>query len=399
MIETASDIVEKLESWAQRILDNLPAGHRRHVLNFLECLNDDGVSTATLQNYVTAIRALDGGKPYKQLTEHDIRASMREIDNKYKTGTAWLYKLDIKRFLKWVHTGKLDGDGYPPCVSWLKNRREQRVFGFDILTQAEVKLIVDAAESQRDRALLFVLYESGCRASELLALKIKDNEFDPSGAVVRLGRVKGKAKTGERRIRVFESVPDLQLHLSMHPNRQDPDAPLWPSGMHKDRPLNRRTLLGLVKGYAKKAGINKKVFPQIFRHSRATHLATVLKEAQMREFFGWSKDSDMPSIYVHLSGRDVDETLFEHYGIKPREDGGKDSPLEKKVCPRCEAKNSVSARFCRRCCIAFDTHKDDELTARVMGELVKRAPELLRQILQEKGLSQEVEELASEGAV
>jgi len=390
---TASDIRETLEPWAQRILENLPAERRCGVLDFLERLSDDGASVATMQNYLSAIRTLNHDKPYNQLTEEETRAWAREIGEHYELSSAWLYKLEIKKFLKWVHTGQLDGDGYPACVSWIKPHRGRKNYGREILSQEEVKQLVDATDNQRDRALLFVAYEGGCRASELVGLKIQDVDFDQYGAILRVGRKQGK--TGERRLRLFESVPDLQLWLSMHPQRQTPGAPLWPSGKFKDRPIHRRTLLGLVSKYAKKAGLKKAICPHVFRHSRATHLATILKEAQMREFFGWSKDSDMPSIYVHLSGRDVDETLFEHYGIKEREDESQDTPLKKKVCPRCKAENSATARFCWRCWIAFDTYKADEITARVMEEFIKRAPELLQRILKEKGLDQEIAELAS----
>ncbi len=43
---------------------------------------------------------------------------------------------------------------------------------------------------------------------------------------------------------------------------------------------------------------------------------------------------------------------------------------------------------------AFDIAKADELTARVMEERIKRTPELLRQVLEEKGLDREIAELA-----
>jgi integrase/recombinase XerD len=40
--------------------------------------------------------------------------------------------------------------------------------------------------------------------------------------------------------------------------------------------------------------IKKAVNPHAFRHSRATFMAKHLKEPEMREFFGWGKDSEMP---------------------------------------------------------------------------------------------------------
>ena len=56
----------------------------------------------------------------------------------------------------------------------------------------------------------------------------------------------------------------------------------------------------------------------------------------MKELFGWAKGSDMPSVYVHLSGRDVDKALLKAYGI---EEGEESKPiLTPKECPRCKRK-------------------------------------------------------------
>ena len=390
---TEREITANLEPWAQRTIADMSPVRRRTALDFLQALKDDKVSPHTLRNYIAALKTLNGGKAHIKLTEADIRAWAEEIDRRYKPRTALVYNFSIKRFLKWVHTGHLDGDGYPESVKWIKAPRGKANFGGEVLSKAEVKRLVDTANNQRDRALLFVLYESGARASELVGVKIGDVTFDQYGAVLRIGRGPN-AKSGERRVRLFESIPDLQLWLSMHPNRDNPEAPLFANQRFKGRGIQRRALRVIVAKYAKRAGSKKRISPHTFRHSRATHLSIVLKEAQMREFFGWANDSKMPGVYTHLSGRDVDQSLFEHYGIKPHEDGSEDSPLKKKVCPRCNIENSASARFCWRCWAAFDTARADELTARVMEEIIKRAPELLRQILKEKGLDQEISELA-----
>jgi site-specific recombinase XerD len=75
----------------------------------------------------------------------------------------------------------------------------------------------------------------------------------------------------------------------------------------------------------KKAGLNKRVYTHLLRHTRATELASILTEAQMKELLGWTQSSDMPSVYVHLSGRDVDSAFLKAHGIIPsseeKEDG------------------------------------------------------------------------------
>ncbi|MFH1821669.1 MAG: site-specific integrase, partial [Methanobacteriota archaeon] len=367
-------------------------------LRFLQELKDSGITDSTLKNYINTARTLNGGdKPFRRLTESDMREWCREMDRNYAPQTAWQRKFCAVKLLKWVHTGSLEGREKPKCVSWIKKPRIKPSLGKEILSQSEIKQLIESATSQRDRALIFVLYESGARASELLGMSIKDAMFDNYGCVLRIGRGEN-AKTGERRVRIFESVPDLQLWLSMHPRKGEPEAPLWIGRKSKDNPFCDRWLITIVKKCAKTAGINKTISPHTFRHSRATHLATVLKESQLRQYFGWTKASDMPSVYVHLSGRDLDKTLFEHYGIEPPEENAQEDPLKKKVCPRCKADNSVSARFCWRCWSAFDLAQADELTARVIQGLIEKTPDLVRQVLKEKGLDREIIELNEAGS-
>ncbi len=73
------------------------------------------------------------------------------------------------------------------------------------------------------------------------------------------------------------------------------------------------------KRIAEKAGIKKRIHPHLFRHSRSTHLAKHLTEAQMKQYLGWVQGSDMAAIYVHLSGRDVDDALLRCTGYSQSE--------------------------------------------------------------------------------
>jgi ribosomal protein L40E len=109
----------------------------------------------------------------------------------------------------------------------------------------------------------------------------------------------------------------------------------------------------IIFSVGRRARIKKKVFPHLFRHSRATYLANFLTEAQMKEVFGWVQASDMAAIYVHLSGRNVDNATRKAYGIETKENK-KESTLKLKVCDRCQAQNVCSNIFCSRCGYALD---------------------------------------------
>lgn len=114
----------------------------------------------------------------------------------------------------------------------------------------------------------------------------------------------------------------------------------------------------LLKNLADKAEIDKKVNPHAFRHSRATHLANHLTEAQMCEWFGWVQGSDVPAKYVHLSGRDVDNALLKMHGIKEPEE---DEVLKPQNCPQSGETNPATNKFCSTCGTILDEEKADEI--------------------------------------
>ena len=132
---------------------------------------------------------------------------------------------------------------------------------------------VAAALVARDRALLALLYATGCRASEVVTLRVKD---------VRLGggwaRCVGKGDK-ERvvglnprcRSAVEAYLTDARPRLAAGRGAEDgPVSPLLLS--RTGRPLTRATVWEQVKTYAAAAGCSAKVSPHTLRHSFATHL-------------------------------------------------------------------------------------------------------------------------------
>ena len=173
-------------------------------------------------------------------------------------------------------------------------------------------------------------------------------------------------------------IRDRATWLSIHPFRDDPDAPLW-IGMGtkgRYRPLDYHAVRALFKRLARKAGLNKRVNTHLFRHTRATELANVLTEAQMKELFGWSQSSDMPSVYVHLSGRDVDKALLKAYGIK--EEAESKPALTPIECPRCKRKVGSESQFCPNCGMALNMK-----AALMLEEERSRADQIMNMLMKD----------------
>ena len=286
------------------------------------------------------------------------------------------HRRKVKHFLRWLHGCKSVKDRTPEPVDTIQ-QCNKKVLPKPILSRREIRQLLDACYHQRDRSLVYTTYESGARAGEILAVKIADVEFDQttSTAVLRLS----ESKTRPRIIRLVESVPDLMAWLDQHPAQGDPEAWLWVSLKGGKTPLTRDGFELMLRNLGKKAGLNKRVHPHLLRHSRATYDATYMSDAEMRVKYGWSKRSRMPEVYTHLSGKDLDETVLKHYGVKVA--ANKDD-LEPKSCPWCRTVNSPSARFCQGCNAPLnimEANKETEKQRRRM-EFVDR---FIERILQE----------------
>ncbi|MCL5101285.1 MAG: site-specific integrase [Candidatus Parvarchaeota archaeon] len=179
--------------------------------------------------------------------------------------------------------------------------KEKRILPHETLSVEEVRKMVDSAENIRDKAIISLLYDTGCRPHELLSLKRQDVMLDASGLFVC---VPEECKTGARQIPVILTAKShyyLEQYLE--------SANLKP--MDKLFDLCVEWLNRLVKTLAGDLAKEKHIYSYIFRHSRATFLSQYLTESQLCVYFGWRQGSDMPKIYVHLSGRDILPVVME----------------------------------------------------------------------------------------
>jgi len=184
-------------------------------------------------------------------------------------------------------------------------------------------------------------------------------------------------KTGMRRVRIIASQPALAEWLNNHPLKDNPDAPLWLiiGTKNKNEALTYEAFRMALQRLAERIELKKRIHAHLFRHSRASHLATNLTEAQMDHYLGWMPGSKMPAVYVHLSGRDVDKTLLKMHGIEV-EEKQQEAKLKVRFCARCKERNSPVSRFCSRCGSPLDMQ-----TALQVQEERAKADELMTKLL------------------
>lgn len=154
---------------------------------FLLELKANDMTDSGLKNYYFAVKTLrEIGKKPENLTKKDLVEWSSKMKDRYAKSTWNLYKAYVKRYLKWLHTGELDDGEYPDCVKWMKTDNANQDLPKEILSHKEIKRMAESTDSQRNRTMIWVGYESGCRPGELLNMRVSSVDFDEYGAKVHL---------------------------------------------------------------------------------------------------------------------------------------------------------------------------------------------------------------------
>lgn len=217
-------------------------------------------------------------------------------------------------------------------------QRTERLQERDILTLPEVNRLLEAANTLRDRALIVVLWETGARIHEVLALNLGHVGTFPSPenggrTFYKVSFRKVKVRGEEHAGYVLEGADHLAAWLKVHPDLRE-DAPLFVSNrIGRLSPTRARELL---KRISNRATIGKNITPHTFRHSRATHLLRIgVPETQVKILLGWTPNSNMLARYSHLVNRDAYNALLRAHGLSADEkvDLGKLAAAEGELRP------------------------------------------------------------------
>lgn len=361
---------------------DIPASNKKLVFEFKDYLLSEGIGAAKISRYILDARKFCRmfNRPVKQAVEADIRKIIGKIEQTdLAAETKKCFKVFLRKFYRFLRGVSRKGE-YPSEVAWISISipQKDRKMPEELLSEDETKSIIRACGSIRDKALISILAESGGRISEIGLMKIKHISFETHGA-----RLSISGKTGARRILVIYSSPYLQQWLNLHPNNDEPNAYLWHNPNGGVLCYNR--IAAILKKAAKKAGIKKRIYPHLLRHSRATQLAKIMSEAAMKQYFGWTQGSKMAAIYVHMSGKDTDEAILKANGIEVEKKPHEQS-LKSVACQRCGTVNEMTNRFCNICSLPL-SEEEIQMTitndtkkmqvADLMGMLLKD-PEVLQ---------------------
>lgn len=179
----------------------------------------------------------------------------------------------------------------------------------EFLTEHEMNKILSIKGNLRDQAILELLYASGIRVGELVRLKIGDISFQDKTFKVVQG------KPHKDRYAYFNETAKRKMQEYIEKERpKTEDNTLFLT--EEAKPLTAAQARNIVKKTAKEAGIAKRTYPHMFRHSFATHLldngANIM---EIKEFLGHESVATT-QVYTHLT---VKRLIEVHKKFHPRE--------------------------------------------------------------------------------
>ncbi len=186
-----------------------------------------------------------------------------------------------------------------------------------VLSQQQVDRLLQAPRRgdlcrRRDRAMLELLYATGCRASELSNLRVRDMHLDEGFCVCR-------GKGDKERIVPLGAIAAEAVRSYMRCEREElsasPTAVDWLLLSYRGRRLRRERIWELVKRYVRRIGIPSEVSPHTLRHSFATHMiAGGADMRQVQEMLGHASIATT-QIYTHV---DTSRLKAVHRKFHPR---------------------------------------------------------------------------------
>ena len=146
----------------------------------------------------------------------------------------------------------------------------------------------------RDRAILELLYSSGLRLAELTDLNLGDVDMaDRTVRVTGKGNKDRVIPVGKHAIKALTTWQSTRVQMAHHD-----EMALFVS--KKGSRLSPRSVQARVDHWARRQGMDTKVYPHLFRHSFASHLLESSHDLRgVQELLGHANISTT-QIYTHL---------------------------------------------------------------------------------------------------
>ena len=275
-----------------------------------------GLSANTLGAYRADLRILgrrlsEQNIPIEQAEKADLLEFIAaRVDNGAKPRSTARQLSSFRRFYRYImRAGLRDTDPTADIEMPRIGRSLPKT-----LTEDEVDSLLQAPNTDeplghRDRAMLELLYATGLRVSELINLKQAQVNFN-QGVVRIVGkgdqeRLIPLGDEAQRWLREFVDGPRMEILLERQTDY------LFPT-RRGDR-MTRQAFWHIIKRYAQKADIDKKLSPHSLRHAFATHLLNRGADLRVVQLLLGHSDLSTTQIYTHIARERLKDLHAEHH--------------------------------------------------------------------------------------
>lgn len=237
-----------------------------------------------------------GDKELSQLSLLDVREWRKEISKGRRPNSIRVYILRLRAVLRYCNIRDI-----PAIKSELVPvpKREATVPVF--LTEQEVARMIECSTSIRNAFVISLLYSSGIRLSELIALN-RGQIIDRRFTVIGKGR--------KPRLCFIDQRTELLMNMYLA-SRKDNHEALIVSNEYKRR-MTATNIQLLVRNSASKACLNKKVSPHTLRHSFATNFLKNNGNMRYLSAMLGHASLDTTMMYAHVVDLDL-QNQYEKY--------------------------------------------------------------------------------------
>ena len=222
---------------------------------------------------------------WPRLTQNHLNEYVASMAGKYAASTIARKIAALKTLFHWLNQTGLTSDDAsvrlkPPHIE----KKAPRIMSEDeVFRLFEFAARAPAPRGLRDRALLELIYATGMRVSEVIAMKLSDVDFEAATA-----RCEGKGarqRAAPLTARALSALKDYldNARIEMLGQNAGDSIFLSPVGTH----LTRQAIWLTTRHYARNANIEGDVTPHILRHSRAAHMLRAGEDVRrVQEWFG-----------------------------------------------------------------------------------------------------------------
>ena len=255
----------------------------------LEELQLRNLSVHTAHAYVTAVErfARYFDKSPQKLGPEYVREYLLHLirDNKAKPSTVLVNRAALRFIYVCTLKQKWFEDEIPPP--------KRRLTLPGILSPDEVTRMLDGTHNLKHWSILATFYATALRCSELQHLKVDD--LDSKRMVLHVREGKGGIP------RDIALSPVLLERLRVYFRQYRPKDWLFPSRQNHGSVMEDRSLRYVCRQAARRAGIERRVHPHLFRHACATHMLDAGADLRTIQVLLGHADISTTARYLHVS--------------------------------------------------------------------------------------------------